>query len=87
MTKSLDLEKLQQYQNRDVIKICGVAEPSGLGPRQHEDTNQTVIKVFSKLNNTVITDQDISVTHRIRSKIQGPGQPKAILFKFSQERL
>ena len=81
VTKSLDLEKLQQYQNRDVIKICGVAEPSGLGPREHEDTNQTVKKVFSKLYNTVITDQDISVTHRIRSRIQRSGQPKAILFK------
>ena len=81
VTKSLDLEKLQQYQNRDVIKICGVAEPTGLDPRQHENTNQTVKDVFSKLNNTVITDQDISVTHRIRSKVQRPGQPKAILFK------
>ena len=79
VTKSLDLEKLQQYLNRDVIKICGVPEQTGLGPRQHEDTNQTVKNVFSKLNNTVITDQDISVTHRIRSKIQRSGQPKAIL--------
>ena len=76
VTKCLDLEKLQQYQNRDVIKICGVAEPSGLGPREHEDTNQTVIKVFSKLNNTVITDQDISVTHRIRSRIQRSGHQR-----------
>ena len=40
--KSLDLEKLQQYQNRDVIKICGAAEPTGLGPQEHENTNQTV---------------------------------------------
>ena len=70
MTKSLDLERLQQYQNRDVIKICGAAEQTGLGPQEHENTNQTVKDIFSKLNNTVITDQDISVTHRIRSKIQ-----------------
>ena len=84
VTKSLDLEKLQQYINRDVIKICGVPEPTGLGPRQHEDTNRTVKKVFSKLNNTVITDQDISVTHRIKSKVQRSGQPKAILFKTSR---
>ena len=84
VTKSFDLERLQQYQNRDVIKICGAAEPTGLGPREHENTNQTVKDIFSKLNNTVITDQDISVTHRIRSKIQRSGQPKAILFKTSR---
>ena len=83
MNKSLDLEKLQQYQNRDVIKICGVTEPSNLGPRDHENTNQTVKNIFSKLN-TVITDQDISVTHRIKSKIQQAGKPKAILFKASR---
>ena len=83
VTKSLDLERLQQYQNRDVIKICGVAEPNGLGPREHENTNQTVKNIFSKLN-TVITDQDISVTHRIRSKIQRSGVPKAILLKTSR---
>ena len=80
VTKSFDLEKLQQYQNRDIIKICGVSEPN-LGPRDHENTNQTVKDVFSKLNNTVITDQDISVTHRIKSKTQQAGKPKAILFK------
>ena len=84
VTKSLDLEKLQQYQNRDVIKICGAAEPTGLGPRDHENTNETVQKIFSKLNNTIITDQDISVTHRIRSKVQRSGQPKAILLKTSR---
>ena len=83
VNKSLDLEKLQQYQNRDVIKICGVNEPSNLGPREHENTNQTVKNIFSKLN-TVITDQDISVTHRIRSRIQQTGKPKAILFKASR---
>ena len=83
VNKSLDLEKVQHYQNRDVIKICGVTEPSNLGPREHENTNQTVKNIFSKLN-TVITDQDISVTHRIRSKIQQTGKPKAILFKASR---
>ena len=83
VTKSLDLERLQQYQNRDIIKICGVAEATGLGPREHENTNQTVKNIFSKLN-TVITDQDISVTHRIRSKIQRSGIPNAILFKTSR---
>ena len=84
MTKSFDLEKLQQYQNRDVIKICGVKEPTGLGPREFENTNQTVKDVFSKLNSTIITDQDISVTHRLKSRVQRPGQPRAILFKASR---
>ena len=84
MTKSFDLEKLQQYQNRDVIKICGVKEPTGLGPRDFENTNQTVKDVFSKLNSTIITDQDISVTHRLKSRVQRPGQPRAILFKASR---
>ena len=84
VTKSFDLERLQQYQNRDVIKICGAAEPTGLGHREHENTNQTVKDIFSKLNNTVINDQDISVTHRIRTRIQQTGQPKAILFKTSR---
>ena len=80
VTKSCDLEKLQQYQNRDVIKICGVKEPAGLGPHNQEDTNKTVKDLFKKID-TTITDQDISVTHRLRSREQRPGQPKAILFK------
>ena len=79
----MTLKNLQQYQNHDVIKICGVTEPSNLGPRDHENTNQTVKDIFDKLN-TAITDQDISVTHRIKSKIQQAGKPKAILFKASR---
>ena len=39
----LDLEKSQQYNNRDSFKICGIKKPT-LERGQHEDTAETVTK-------------------------------------------
>ena len=77
INKSFELEKLQQYVNRDVIKICGVPEPTGLGPREYENTNDTVKQVMSAAD-IEITDADISVTHRLPAREQ---QTKSILLK------
>ena len=79
--KSFELEKLQQYVNRDVIKICGVKEPTNLAPGQYENTNDTVKNVLSAANIT-ISDADISITHRLPSRLQqGENKPKSILLK------
>ena len=43
----LEQEKSQQYQNRDTFKICGIKEPT-LGPKQHEDTVNTVTSFLRK---------------------------------------
>lgn len=82
VTGRLELEKSQQYQNRDVIKICGIKEPTGLGPREREDTNATLKNVFKEANIT-INDEDISVTHRLPSR-EATGKPKSLLFKASR---
>ena len=78
INKSFELEKLQQYVNRDVIKICGVPEPTGLAPGEYEKTNDTVKKVLSAAD-IEITDADISVTHRLPAR--EPGITKSILLK------
>ena len=67
--RSFEVEKLQQYINRDVIKICGIKEPTGLGAQEHENTNDTVKEVLSAAD-IPITDKDISITHLLPSKIQ-----------------
>ena len=42
----LDLEKSQQYNNRDSFKICGIKEPTNLRPNEYENTNDTVTNLF-----------------------------------------
>ena len=82
--KSFEVEKLQQYINRDVVKICGVKEPAGLGPNEYEDTNNTVKTVLEAANIT-ITDQDISLSHRLPTQEQkNTGKPSSLLLKASR---
>ena len=82
--KSFKVEKLQQYINRDVVKICGVKEPTDLGPNEFEDTNNTVKTVLGAANIT-ITDQDISISHRLPTQEQKrTGKPSSLLLKASR---
>ena len=66
MNVSLELEKSQQYQNRDTFKICGVKEPT-LGPNEYEDTTKTVTTFFSKAK-VNLPEQELSMTHRVPSR-------------------
>lgn len=84
INKSFEVEKLQQYINRDVVKICGVKEPIGLGPNEFEDTNKTVKTVLGAAN-IPITDQDISISHRLPTREQQRnGKPSSLLLKTSR---
>ena len=84
INKSFEVEKLQQYINRDVVKICGVKEPVGLGPNEFEDTNDTVKTVLGAAN-IPITDQDISISHRLPTREQQRnGKPSSLLLKTSR---
>ena len=83
ITGRLELEKAQQYMNRDVIKFCGIKEPK-LGPKEREDTNKTLKEVLLKANIT-LTDEDISVSHRLPTKeATRNGKPKTMLLKTSR---
>ena len=62
----LELEKNQQYQNRDTLKICGIKKPS-LPPNEHEDTTKTVTTFFAKAGVT-LPKEDLSMTHRLPSR-------------------
>ena len=65
--QGLDLEKSQQYQNRDTLKICGIKEPADL---RSEDTDDTVVKFFEKAS-VPLDKQELSVTHRVPSREAG----------------
>ena len=74
----LELEKSQQYQNRDTLKICGIKEPTDLGPNQPEDTDSLVTKFFEKAS-IPVPKEELSVTHRVPSR--NSGRYKALLAK------
>ena len=69
----LSLEKSQQYQNRDSLKICGLREPT-LGNNEREDTDTTVTKFFEKAN-IPVPKQELSMTHRLPSRESTRSKP------------
>ena len=73
----LEQEKSQQYQNRDTFKICGIKEPT-LGPKQHEDTVNTVTKFFEKAG-VSLPKEELSMTHRVPTR--DSAKSKALLVK------
>ena len=73
----LELEKNQQYQNRDTFKICGIKEPS-LPPNVQEDTTETVTNFFVKAGVT-LPKEELSMTHRLPSR--ETTRSKALLVK------
>ena len=73
-----ELEKSQQYINRDTIKICNVPEPR-LAPNEREDVKETVMKVFEKAE-IEIENNEFSTIHRLPSR---EDNCKAIIMKFN----
>ena len=69
----LDLEKSQQYNNRDSFKICGIKKPT-LERGQHEDTAETVTKFFEKAN-VPLAKEELSMTHRLPSRESQRSEP------------
>ena len=74
----LDLEKSQQYNNRDSFKICGIKEPTNLRPNETENTNDTVTKFFETAS-VDLPVQELSMTHRVPTR--DTTKSKALLVK------
>ena len=75
----LELEKSQQYQNRDTLKICGIKEPVHQGSNPpREDTDALVTKFFEKAD-IPVPKEELSITHRVPSR--DSGRCKALLVK------
>ena len=79
----LELEKSQQYNNRDMFKICGIKEPT-LGPNEREDTDTTVTKFFEKARIN-LPKEELSMTHRLPSR--DSTRSKALLVKLRTRTL
>ena len=63
----LELEKSQQYQNRDSFKICGIKKPATSDNNGHEDTADTVMKFFETAS-APLPKEELSMTHRVPSR-------------------
>ena len=77
---SLALEKSQQYNNRDSFKICGIREPTGLGPNEREDTEKTVTTFFEKAR-IPVPKEELSITHRLPSRDTTRSKPLLVKLK------
>ena len=77
---NIELEKLQQYINRDTLKICNVKEPE-LANDQQENVNETVKKVMEKAG-IQCSDADISVAHRLPVSRGSKLKHKSIIIKY-----
>ena len=74
----LNLERHQQFQNRDTFKICGLEEPTD---SQHEDTAETVIKALEKAD-IPFKKEEISASYRVPTGRDGSHSgPKNIMVK------
>ena len=77
---SFALEKSQQYNNRDSFKICGIREPTGLGPNEREDTEKTVTTFFEKAR-IPVPKEELSITHRLPSRDTTRSKPLLVKLK------
>ena len=76
----LNLERHQQFQNRDTFKICGIEEPT-LQPGHFENTAKTVIKALETAS-VPLTEQEISASYRVPTGREGTRSgPKNIMVK------
>lgn len=74
----LNLERHQQFQNRDTFKICGLEEPDSQDP---EDTADTVIKALETADIS-LKKEEISASYRVPTGRDGSHTgPKNIMVK------
>ena len=74
-----ELEKHQQYINRDTFKLCNVPKPA-LENNEKEDVCDTVVKVLDKVDMTV-TEDDFSTLHRIPARDESGTKIDSIIVK------
>ena len=60
-TQSFELDRLQQYSRRDNVRVYGIEETA------EESSNSIMVKLASEMG-VPITEQDISVSHRMGRK-------------------
>ena len=72
-TQSFELDRLQQYGRRDNVRVNGIEETA------EESTNSIMVKLASDMG-VPITEQDISVSHRMGRNTTG--KPRPIIAKF-----
>ena len=76
---------LEQYTRRECVEIRGI--PVAATPSKEQTNN--IVKDLGKLLGVDITENDISVSHRMpqNQKYKGKPRPPAITIKFSGGRL
>ena len=72
-TQSFELDRLQQYSQRDNVRVYGIEETA------EESTNSIIVKLASDMG-VPITEQDLSVSHRMGRNMTG--KPRPIIIKF-----
>ena len=72
-TQSFELDRLQQYSRQDNVRVYGIEDTA------EESTNSIVVKLASDMG-VPITEQDLSVIHRLECKMTG--KPRSIIAKF-----
>ena len=72
-SQNFEIDRLEQYSRRENIRVFGVAETAD------ELTNDVIVKVAADMG-VVITERDISVSHRIGKKTGT--KPRPIIAKF-----
>ena len=74
------LNELEQYSRRDCVEIRGVP----INPHHEENTDDIVVKV-AKLMDVTITEQDISISHRLPQAKDSKYHP-TIIAKFQSRK-
>lgn len=80
MQTNVKHEQLQQYINRDTLKMCNIKEPT-LGPNDTENVNDTVVKTLEAAG-IAIRPEEISVCHRLPVSKESKLKHKSIIVKF-----
>ena len=79
LQSNIEHEKLQQYINRDTLKICNVEEKQG--SNETENVNETIKNVMVKAGIPFNVD-DISVAHRLPVARGSKLKHKSLIVKF-----
>ena len=74
--QKFEIDRLQQYQRRDAIRVSGIPE------REGEDTNAIIRGLAADIGVT-LANEDISISHRLPGR---PGTAKPIIVKFVRRR-
>ena len=75
----LELEKHQQYINRDTFKLCNVLKPE-LSNNEKENVCESVTKVLDKVG-MAVNENDFSTLHRLPARDESDTKIDSIIVK------